>query len=210
MRTVNALVEAVAVKDAATYFHSRRTAFYAAILAAELGMEGEEVEVIRIAGLLHDIGKIGIPDAILLKPAGLTIEEWTVMHRHSEYGSNIIATAGMEDIAHWVQHLHERFDGGGYPDGLAGEDIPLESRLLHAADVLEAMTSPRVYRAPRTLDQAATALEQSAGTQLDPAMALPLAELIRSDGSRLSEVADLQGRLGALMSPSSGPALVSS
>jgi HD-GYP domain-containing protein (c-di-GMP phosphodiesterase class II) len=116
----------------------------------------------------------------------------------------------MEDIAHWVQHLHERFDGGGYPDGLAGEDIPLESRLLHAADVLEAMTSPRVYRAPRTLEQAAAALEESAGTQLDPAMALPLAEMIRNDGSRLSEVADLQGRLGSLMSPSSGPALVSS
>jgi putative nucleotidyltransferase with HDIG domain len=210
MRTVNALVEAVAIKDAATYFHSRRTAFYAAVLAGELGMEEEEVETIRIAGLLHDIGKIGIPDAILLKPEALTIDEWTVMHRHSELGSNIINTAGMEQIAHWVQHLHERFDGGGYPDGLAGEEIPLESRLLHAADVLEAMTSPRVYREPRTLAEAATALEESAGDQLDPAMALPLARLIREDGSRLSEVASLQGRLGSLMSPSSIAPVLSS
>ena len=109
--------------------------------------------------MLHDVGKIGIPDAVLLKPAKLDAAEFAVMRRHSELGRDIIAGAGLEEIASWVLHLHERFDGRGYPDGLAGEEIPLESRILHCADALEAMTSSRIYRPGMPVERALEEIE---------------------------------------------------
>ena len=127
----------------------------------------ERVEAIRMAGLLHDVGKIGIRDAILLKPGKLTRDEFTVMRRHSELGRAIIAGAGLIELADWVGHLHERIDGNGYPDGLRGEEIPLESRVLHVADALESMTCPRAYREPMPPTDAVLELERNAGTQFD-------------------------------------------
>jgi HD-GYP domain-containing protein (c-di-GMP phosphodiesterase class II) len=130
--------------------------------------------------VLHDVGKIGITDSILLKPGPLTPEEFDEMRRHSELGRDIIAGAGMVEIADWVLHLHERYDGSGYPNGVAGENIPLESRILAAADALEAMTYPRVYRPALTVKDALAELERSAHTQFDPAVATMLIELVRS------------------------------
>jgi HD-GYP domain-containing protein (c-di-GMP phosphodiesterase class II) len=141
--------------------------------------------MIRTAGVLHDVGKSGITDGILLKPGKLTDEEFAVMRRHSELGHDIIAGAGLEEIADWVLHLHERFDGGGYPDGLSGDAIPLESRILHCADALEAMTSSRIYRPGMAIDRALAQLESGAGTQFDAEVAAVLVALVRSGRLRM-------------------------
>ena len=143
------LLQSLEARDPGTYRHSKRTARFAAALARDLGMRRARVEVICAAGLLHDIGKVGIPDSILHKPGLLSPEEWAVMCGHSEIGAAMVERAGLGEIANWILHLHERFDGLGYPDGLSGESIPRESRLLHAADTLEAMTSQRPYRSRR-------------------------------------------------------------
>jgi len=180
IRTVHALARAVDAKDGYTHMHSQRVAFYAATLALSLGLDPERVEAIRTAGVLHDVGKIGIPDSILLKAGRLDEDEFAEMRRHSELGRDIIAGAGMTEIADWVCHLHERFDGRGYPFGIAGEDIPLESRILAAADALEAMTYARVYRPALMLEDALAELEGAAGSQFDPLVAASLVELVRS------------------------------
>jgi putative nucleotidyltransferase with HDIG domain len=181
MRAVRALTEALALRDSDTHVHSRRTVVYAAALAEELGLGSAHVEQIRVAALLHDVGKIGIPDSILRKPDPLTQTEWAVVRRHSATGSSIVAGIGLPETARWIHYLHERYDGNGYPAGLANSDIPFESRLLHAADALEAMTSERPYSNALTLEQATAALEECAGTQLDPQVALPLARLARDE-----------------------------
>jgi diguanylate cyclase (GGDEF)-like protein len=180
IRTVHALARAVDAKDGYTHLHSQRVAFYAATLAVSLGLPPERVDMIRTAGVLHDVGKIGITDGILLKPAALTAAEAEDMRRHSELGRDIIAGAGMTEIADWVLHLHERWDGGGYPLAVAGEEIPLESRILAAADALEAMTYPRVYRPALTMADALAELEGAAGTQFDPVVATELVRLVGS------------------------------
>jgi diguanylate cyclase (GGDEF)-like protein len=178
--TVHALARAVDAKDGYTHLHSQRVAFYAATLAVSLGLDSERVEMVRTAGVLHDVGKIGIPDRILLKPGKLDEDEFAEMRRHSELGRDIIAGAGMGEIAEWVCQLHERFDGRGYPFGTAGEDIPLESRILAVADALEAMTCPRVYRPAMMLEDSLAELERNAGSQFDPHVAMRLVALVRS------------------------------
>jgi diguanylate cyclase (GGDEF)-like protein/putative nucleotidyltransferase with HDIG domain len=180
VNTVHALAKAVDAKDGYTHSHSQRVARYAASLAKAIGMDANGIEQVRTAGVLHDVGKIGISDVVLLKPGRLTEEEQETMRRHSELGREIIAGAGMDEIARYVMHLHERWDGTGYPDGIAAEDIPLESRVLHVADALEAMTSSRVYRTALPLDEALAELERGAGTQFDPAVAARMVELVRS------------------------------
>jgi diguanylate cyclase (GGDEF)-like protein len=182
VNTVHALARAVDAKDGYTHSHSQRVARYAAALGHALGLPDERLEMLRTAGILHDVGKIGIPDAILLKPAKLDADEFAVMRRHSELGRDIIAGAGLEEIATWVLHLHERFDGRGYPDGLAAEAIPLESRILHCADALEAMTSSRIYRPGMEVERALAELERGAGSQFDPQVAMVLVELVRDGG----------------------------
>ena len=177
--TVHALARAVDARDGYTHMHSQRVAFYAATLASTLKFDDERVEAIRMAGLLHDVGKIGIRDQILLKPGKLTRDEYTVMRRHSELGRAIIAGAGLADIAGWVGSLHERFDGAGYPDGLSGEEIPIESRILHVADALEAMTCPRSYREPIVPAEAVAELERCAGSQFDADVVAVMARLVR-------------------------------
>jgi diguanylate cyclase (GGDEF)-like protein len=180
VNTVHALAKAVDAKDGYTHSHSQRVAIYATILAERLRLDPARIEKIRTAGVLHDVGKIGISDSILLKPGPLTAEEFNEMRRHSELGRDIIAGAGMHEVAEWVFHLHERFDGRGYPAGLSGEEIPLESRILHCADALEAMTSSRIYREAMPLDVAIRELEDSMGSYFDPDVTTALVELIRS------------------------------
>jgi HD-GYP domain-containing protein (c-di-GMP phosphodiesterase class II) len=185
--TVHALAKAVDARDAYTHMHSQRVAFYASTLADAMGLPPDRVEGVRLAGLLHDVGKIGIRDAILLKAGRLTDEEFAVMRRKSELGRDIIAGAGMSELAHWVCHLHERMDGEGYPEGLSGEEIPLESRILHVADALEAMTCPRIYRKPLCVDDALDEIEAHAGTQFDPEVARVMVKLVRSGEVEVGE-----------------------
>lgn len=180
VNTVHALANAVDAKDGYTHLHSQRVAGYAALLAADLGLCADSVEKVRTAGVLHDVGKIGISDALLLKPTQLTAEETREMRRHSELGRDIIGGAGMTDVSNFVLYLHERFDGGGYPAGIAGARIPLESRILHVADTFEAMTSSRVYRKALPVDTALEELERHSGTQFDPMVCEAMVELVRS------------------------------
>lgn len=179
VNTVHALAKAVDAKDGYTHSHSQRVARYAATLAEHLEVDCAQVERIRTAGVLHDVGKIGISDILLLKPSNLTEEEFAIMRRHSELGRDIVAGAGMDDISRFVLHLHERYDGNGYPDGLAGEAIPLESRILHVADTLEAMTSSRVYRDALPLKVALAELDRHSGTQFDPTVTAAMLDVVR-------------------------------
>jgi diguanylate cyclase (GGDEF)-like protein len=166
----DALSRAVDAKDSYTRSHSQTVSQLCALLASELELGPQRIARMRLAGLLHDVGKIGVPDAILTKPAKLTEEEYEVMKRHSVLGQEIVAAAGMPVEAVWVRHHHERYDGKGYPDGLAGEDIPLESRIILAADAFEAMTSDRPYRKAPGRDFAISELRRHAGTQFDAAV----------------------------------------
>ena len=186
--TVYALARAVDLKDGYTHQHSARVAQYAAVLARELGMSEEEIDQIRTAGILHDVGKVGVADAVLLKPARLTDDEFLEMQRHSALGRDIVAGAGMPEIADWVLSLHERWDGRGYPDKLEGEDIPLASRILGVADAFEAMTSSRLYRRGMAVEKALGELERSAAKQFDPVVANLMIELVRSGAIPLGEI----------------------
>jgi HD-GYP domain-containing protein (c-di-GMP phosphodiesterase class II) len=125
------------------------------------------VERVRAAGILHDIGKLGIADAILHKPARLEPHEWVEIKRHSEIGSRILEHANLRDIGAWVLAHHERMDGGGYPHGLAADAIPIEARILAVADAYEAMTADRPYRRALPLEEARAELRRGAGTQFD-------------------------------------------
>jgi HD-GYP domain-containing protein (c-di-GMP phosphodiesterase class II) len=149
-------------------------------LARALGLREERVDLLRRAGVLHDVGKIGVPDGILWKEGPLDAEEVRVMRRHSSIGHDILVGAGFPEIAAWVASLHERFDGRGYPDRLQGNAIPLESRLLTVVDAFDAMTSPRLYREPLAVDAALGELESGAGSQFDPALVARFVELVRS------------------------------
>lgn len=214
VNTVHALAKAVDAKDGSTATHSQRVARYAAELASAAKLDGERIEKVRTAGVLHDVGKIGISDVLLLQPSALSEEQFAVMRRHSELGRDIIAGAGLYDIGRFVLHLHERWDGGGYPDGIAGEEIPIESRILHVADALEAMTSSRVYRKPLALQDALGELEKHAGTQFDPELAELMVELVRSERLEVGNVEEqdclnvlnLRGSSVGAVAPSEGAA----
>lgn len=174
----SALALAVDAKDSYTRSHCQTVATLCVVIAAELGFEPERVTRIRLAGLLHDVGKIGIPDAILKKPAALTPEEYEQMKTHSVLGEGIILAAEMPIEARWVRHHHERIDGAGYPDGLVGAQTPLESRIIHVADAFEAMTSDRPYRDAPGEQFALAELERHAGTQFDRAVVEALLRVI--------------------------------
>jgi diguanylate cyclase (GGDEF)-like protein len=170
----SALARAVDAKDAYTRSHCQTVSQLCALIAIELGFEPEHITAMRLAGLLHDVGKIGIPDAILNKPAALTEAEYEQMKRHAILGEEIVAAADRPTEAHWIRHHHERYDGDGYPDGLAGEAIPLQSRIILVADAYEAMTSDRPYRQAPGRDFAIAELRRHAASQFDPAIVAAL------------------------------------
>ena len=162
-----ALARAVDAKDAYTHSHCETVSELCAMIGQQLGLAPERVAKLRLAGLLHDVGKIGIIDSILQKPAALTDAEYEVMKTHTRLGHAIVSAAERSEEAEWILHHHERIDGGGYPDGLAGEAIPLESRIILVADAFEAITADRPYRAHRSQDVALAELERCAGSQFD-------------------------------------------
>jgi diguanylate cyclase (GGDEF)-like protein/putative nucleotidyltransferase with HDIG domain len=162
------LAETLDLRDVSTARHSQTVGRYAEEIARELGLPGERVERIRAAGVLHDVGKLGVADAVLQKPGALTDDEWADMRRHPELGARILDHANLRDISGWVLAHHERLDGRGYPHGLAGETIPLEARILAVADAYEAMTADRPYRAGLGHDAARAELCACSGTQFDP------------------------------------------
>jgi diguanylate cyclase (GGDEF)-like protein/putative nucleotidyltransferase with HDIG domain len=165
--TVLALAEVIDIRDSGTAAHSETVGRYAGAIARELGLPSDIVERVRFGGIVHDVGKIGIPDAVLRKPGWLTDEDWQEMRRHPEIGARILRGANLDDIGEWVLAHHERPDGQGYPNGLAGSDIPLEARILAVADAYEAMTSDRVYRPALTAESAREELMRCSGSQFD-------------------------------------------
>jgi putative nucleotidyltransferase with HDIG domain len=162
---LEALSATVDARDTYTAGHSRRVAASSAVIARELGLSGHELDVVEQAALLHDIGKIGVPDAVLLKEGPLTAAEWVVMRSHPEEGARIIERLGyLDEAVPGIRHHHERMDGRGYPDGLLGDEIPLAARIIHVADALDAMTTKRLYREERSFEEALEEIRRGRGT----------------------------------------------
>ena len=175
-RAAGGLARAVDARDTYTGSHSKRVGELAARLASRLGIDEEQVELLRLAGSLHDLGKLAIPEDILRKPGPLTEDERIVLERHPEIGFRMLEGLGVTPVADWVLHHHERWDGRGYPDRLPGEEIPLGARILFVADAFDAMTSERAYRRRLTSDEGLAELERCAGSQFDPEIVSALAE----------------------------------
>jgi putative nucleotidyltransferase with HDIG domain len=187
LETILALALAVEAKDPYSAGHSKRVGFYASKIGEEMGLDPETLRTLNDAGILHDIGKIGIKDEILLKPGALTPEERKIMQQHSVIGEAIVKP--VRSLAHVVQlvrHHHERFDGAGYPDGLKGDQIPLGARILAVADTYDAMVTDRPYRKRRTLEETKTELQRNAGQQHDPNVVAALLRIIARKEERFS------------------------
>jgi diguanylate cyclase (GGDEF)-like protein/putative nucleotidyltransferase with HDIG domain len=174
-RAAASLAKAVDARDAYTGSHSERVAELAARIAVRVGCDAEQVELTRLAASLHDLGKLAIPEEILRKPGPLTEPERLVLERHPQIGFRMLESLGVDPVADWVLHHHERWDGTGYPDGLHAEEIPLGARIVFVADAYDAMTNDRVYRARLTDEEALAELARCAGTQFDPAIVAALA-----------------------------------
>lgn len=166
------LGRAVDAKDAWTCAHSEEVAVVAQILALNMGFTPAQAEIVHLAGHLHDIGKIGIPDAILQKPGALTREEFEVIKRHPLIGEAIVqpvkALNGQSGVARMIRHHHERYDGQGYPDGLSGHDIPVGARILAVADSLSAMMQERPYKSAMSFEHAEAEIMSQSGKMYDP------------------------------------------
>jgi diguanylate cyclase (GGDEF)-like protein/putative nucleotidyltransferase with HDIG domain len=168
LRAAASLAHAVDGRDAYTGRHSYMVGELAGRIAKRMGLPRDEVELARLAGRLHDIGKLAIPEEILRKPGPLNEAERLVLERHPQIGFRMLESLGIEPVATWVLHHHERWDGRGYPEGLSEEEIPLGSRILFVADAYDAMTSDRVYRPKLSHEDAIAELDRCAGAQFDP------------------------------------------
>jgi len=181
--TVGALCQAVETKDLYTRGHSDRVSRGSVMIAREIGMRGERVEAIRYAGMLHDVGKLGVPTKVLQKTGKLTEEEYAAIQLHPMRGLDIVREIGFLDEAlAGIMHHHERIDGRGYPMGLAGDEIPEFARVLAVADAFDSMTSTRSYRGARPVDEAIAELRKWSGTQFDPAFVDAFVAAIKRDG----------------------------
>jgi putative nucleotidyltransferase with HDIG domain len=168
LNAITALVYALEAKDKYTSGHSQRVADISVAIAAELGLSKPEIEQIRLAGLIHDIGKIGVREAVLNKPGKVTTKEYQHILSHSDIGAHILTPIVEDDaILRAVRHHHERYDGTGYPDGLSGEEIPLAARILAVADSYDAIISGRPYRAAQGIQTACDEIEQNRASQFD-------------------------------------------
>ncbi|HUK97636.1 MAG TPA: HD domain-containing phosphohydrolase [Gaiellaceae bacterium] len=168
IRAAASLARVVDSRHADSGNHSERVALFAGRIAKQLGLPEDQVELTRLAGSLHDLGKLAIPEELLRKPAALTREERRLLQRHPQIGYRMLASLGVEPIADWILHQGERWDGTGYPEGLSGDSIPLGSRIVFVADAFDAMTSTRAYRPALLREDAVRELERCAGSQFDP------------------------------------------
>ncbi|HET7567169.1 MAG TPA: diguanylate cyclase [Gaiellaceae bacterium] len=179
MESLSATVDA---RDAYTAGHSRRVRELALALGRELGLSQAELDLLDRAALFHDIGKLAVPDSILLKPGRLDADEWLTMQRHAEEGARIIERLGfLQDAVPSIRHHHERWDGAGYPDRLQGDDIPLGARIIHVADALDSMLTTRIYRSARPLADALAEIRRASGSQFCPRCVTALERLLPLD-----------------------------
>ncbi|MFJ3232766.1 HD-GYP domain-containing protein [Streptomyces sp. NPDC086787] len=189
--TIRALVQAVDIKDGYTRGHSERVGQASVLIARELGMDDERVEVLRFAGILHDVGKLGVPTRLLRKDGPLTPEERRIIELHPEYGHEMVrGISFLGEARAAILHHHERLDGSGYPYGLVGDQIPECARVVAVADAFDAMTSTRSYRRARPVPTALAELERCAGAQFDPAMVGALGRALARHGWHPAVTAD--------------------
>jgi putative nucleotidyltransferase with HDIG domain len=187
LSTITSLARTIEAKDPYTGGHTERVARIACLVAEEMGFDSTDVRAINVGAVIHDIGKIGVPDRVLLKAGALEPEELDHIRRHPEISSYILAELDLPPIVkQMVRSHHERFGGGGYPDGLAGEEIPLAARILSVADALDAMTSDRPYRNARPLPEALAEIDSRSGEQFCPRVVEALHACLR----RQSEFAE--------------------
>ncbi len=184
-KTIKSIAQALDAKDKYTHGHSMRVTLYSLALAKTLNLSDDLLEEIETTGLLHDIGKIAIPEKILLKPGKLTDEEYEIIKSHPELGERLVeGIEKLKMISSWLKSHHERYDGKGYPDGLKGEEIPISSRIIAIADTYDAMTSTRAYRSALSHEEAMLEITNCAGSQFDP----KLAELFVNIGQEINEL----------------------
>ena len=188
-RAAASLAKAVDARDEYTGSHSARVSEIAARIASRLGLDAEQIELIRLATSLHDLGKLSIPEEILRKPDALNDAERLVLERHPRIGFQMLESLGVDPIADWVLHHHERWDGNGYPDRLRGEEIPLGARIIFVADAYDAMTSDRVYRRRLTDEEAVSELVRCAGTQFDPSIVTAFVEEFEASADTVDALA---------------------
>jgi diguanylate cyclase (GGDEF)-like protein/putative nucleotidyltransferase with HDIG domain len=186
LATVLSLAEALDQRDSSTARHSQTVGGLCAMMASELGLSDDLVQRVRLAGILHDIGKIGVPDSILRKPGPLSGDEMRQMRRHPELGARILSSRELDDVREWILAHHERPDGDGYPKGLAGQEIPLEASILAVADAYEAMTSDRIYRMAIGPERAREELEGGAGTQFSKPVVEALMRALDREGAPIT------------------------
>jgi len=203
--TVRMLANAIDAKDPYTRGHSERVAFYSTLLAKELGMSDAEIENVHLSGLIHDVGKIGIEDRILRKPAALTDEEYEIMKQHPTKGAQILeAVPKLKAIAGPGLQHHENYDGSGYPDGLKGEEIPLLGRMVSVADAFDAMTTDRPYSKAMTFEAAVARLQFLSGKKFDSQCVDAMARAVAS-----GELTAAKARVAAVAARRDGPPLKS-
>ena len=189
LESIEVLRKTVEVKDVYTRGHSDRVSEYALLIGEKLNLPPDQMKTLKIGALFHDIGKIGIPDAILLKTDKLTDDEYSEIKNHPAIGAHILSNASIfADIIPIVKHHHERYDGKGYPSRLAGEDIPYLARIVSVADTFDAMTSHRSYRQALDFDYTMNEIERCKSTQFDPAIADVFLEILRTNKDKIIEI----------------------
>lgn len=186
---VQTLRSAVEAKDTYTRGHSDRVSEYSVLIGEKLGLSEEQIKTLKIGGLFHDIGKIGIPDSILLKPGKLTDDEYSEIKNHPSIGAHILGSAKtFQDIVPIVKHHHEKYDGNGYPSRLKGEDIPYLARIAAVADTFDAMTSRRSYRDAIDLQKVKDEIKRCEGTQFDPQIAEAFLDIMEHDFDKIKNI----------------------
>ena len=189
MESIETLRLTVDAKDVYTRGHSDRVAEYSVLIGKKLNLPEEDIRTLKIGGLFHDIGKIGVPDSILLKDTKLSDDEYSQIKNHPSIGAHILSTATIfTDILPIVKHHHEKYDGTGYPSKLKGDEIPFLARIAAVADTFDAMTSKRPYRDALSLDIVKQEFERCSGTQFDPQIAQIFLDILNNDYDKIKEI----------------------
>ena len=189
LESIQTLRYTVEAKDPYTRGHSDRVSEFSVLIGEKLNMSEEDLKTLRVGGLFHDIGKIGIPDSILLKESKLTDDEYSQIKNHPSIGAHILCNAEVfKDIIPIVKHHHERYDGNGYPGKLKGEEIPFMARIAAVADTFDAMTSKRTYRNALDIEVVKSEIERCSGTQFDPQIAKVFLDILNNDYDKILEI----------------------
>ena len=189
MESIETLRYTVEAKDSYTRGHSDRVSAYSVLIGEKLGLSKDDIKTLKIGGLFHDIGKIGVPDSILLKDSRLTDDEYSEIKNHPSIGAHILSNATIfKDVIPIVKHHHERYDGNGYPGKLKGEDIPYLARIAAVADAFDAMTSRRTYRDSLPLDVVKNEIEKNKGTQFDPQIADVFLDILNNEYEKIEKI----------------------